>query len=65
VTYNNVCEISVPTQEGDSGGSVMLNQTAMGIAVAGSAWAAYSTLDWTLSSIGYNPCITASTNPCK
>jgi hypothetical protein len=65
VIYNHVWEIDVASQQGDSGGSVMYNNTAKGIAVAGSTRTAYSTLDWILSSVGYNVCITSNTNPCK
>jgi hypothetical protein len=56
---------SVQSQQGDSGGSIMANSSAMGYASAidaGGTW--YSTIDWAILTLGYKPCRSPNVNPC-
>ena len=63
--HNHRWRVNVTSQGGDSGGPVMWNFDSFGVVTGGQSATWYSTLDWINSSVGYQPCITASSNPCS
>ncbi len=62
---NHNWRLNTVAASGDSGGPVMYLNAAMGVTEAGSSYTWYSTIDWSVSALGYRPCITATANPCS
>lgn len=69
VIYNHTWKMNTDSITGNSGGPIINSSRpgtyAFGTLVGGGAASTYySTIDYIRASVGYEPCVTASTNPC-